>query len=94
MTTHKEKPRVAVVGHIKDAIMAYKGLEVEPVLRVTLDPAVPQIRNWKHECYMHNSPDGVTTCLFLFFLFLSFHLDMAMTGPEPARSPLTPADSS
>jgi hypothetical protein len=42
-TTHEEKliGRIAVVGRVKDAIVAYKGLEVEPILRVTLNPALP-----------------------------------------------------
>jgi len=52
VTTHEEKliGRIAVVGSVKDAIVAYEGLEVEPVLRVTLDPAVPQISNREREC--------------------------------------------
>ena len=63
MTTHEEKliGRIAVVGRVKDAIVAYEGFEVEPVLRVTLDPAVPQISNWERECYAQDSLDGVAT---------------------------------
>jgi hypothetical protein len=45
--THEEKliGGIAVVGRVKDAVVAHEGLEVEPVLRVTLDPAVPHISN-------------------------------------------------
>ena len=45
-SAHKEKlvGGVAVVGRVKDAIVAHEGLEVKPVLGMTLDPAVPQIR--------------------------------------------------
>ena len=63
ITTHEEKliGRIAVVGSVNDAIVAYEGLEVEAVLRVILDPAVPQICNRERGCYMHNSLDGVAT---------------------------------
>ena len=63
MTTHEEKliGRIAVVGRVKDAVVAYEGLEVETVLRVTLDPAVSQISNRGRACYVHDSLDGVAT---------------------------------
>jgi len=62
-TTHEEKliGRIAVVGRVKDAIVAHEGLEVEPVLRVTLDPALLQMSNRERECYVHDSLDGVAT---------------------------------
>ena len=43
VVAHKEKlvGGVAVVGCIKDAIVANERLEIEPVLGVTLDPATP-----------------------------------------------------
>ena len=45
VVAHKEKliGGVTIVGRVKDAIVAYKGLEVEPILGMTLNPAVPQI---------------------------------------------------
>ena len=63
VTTYEEKliGRIAVVGRVKHAIVAYEGLEVEPVFRVTLDPAVPQISNRVRECCVHDSLDGVAT---------------------------------
>ena len=63
MATHEEKliGRIAVVGRVKDAVVAYEGLEVEPVLRVTLDPAGSQISNRRRACYAHDLLDGVAT---------------------------------
>ena len=45
MVAHKEKlvGGVAVVGRIKDPIVAHERLEIEPVLGVTLDPTIPRI---------------------------------------------------
>ena len=45
MVAHKEKliGGVTIVCRVKDAIVAHEGLEVKPVLGMTLDPAVPQI---------------------------------------------------
>ena len=38
---------VAIVSRIKDAIVAHEGLEVEPVLGMTLDPAEAQMSTSK-----------------------------------------------
>jgi hypothetical protein len=45
VVAHKEKliGGVAIVGRVKDAIVAHEGLEIKPVLGMALDPAVPQI---------------------------------------------------
>ncbi len=45
MITHEEKliGGVAIVNCIEDPIMAYESLEIEPVLRMALNPAIPQI---------------------------------------------------
>lgn len=43
--SHKEKliSGVAIVSRVKDAIVAHEGLEIEPVLGMTLDPAKAQM---------------------------------------------------
>jgi hypothetical protein len=41
--THKEKlvGSIAIVSRVKDAIVAHKGLEIESILGMTLNPAKP-----------------------------------------------------
>jgi len=43
--SHKKKliGGVAIVSRVKDAIVAHEGLEIEPVLGMTLDPAEAQV---------------------------------------------------
>lgn len=49
--------RVAIVGRVKDAIMALEGLEIESILRMTLNPALPQISDCEGR---YDSLDSVT----------------------------------
>ena len=65
MGSHKEKliGGVAIVGRVKDAIVAHEGLEIKPVLGMTLNPAEAQISapspNATATCY--DLLDGVAT---------------------------------
>ncbi len=45
MITHEEElvGRVAIINRIENSIVAHKSLEIEPILRVALNPAVPRI---------------------------------------------------
>ena len=54
MGTHKEKlvSGVAIVSRVKYAIVTNKGLEIEPVLGMTLDPAEAQM----------NAPNATAVC--------------------------------
>ena len=57
VVAHKEKlvGGVAIVGRVKDAIVAHEGLEVKPVLGMTLDPAVPQISTFGNATAMYTT---------------------------------------
>lgn len=61
--THKEKlvRRIAIVSRVKDAVMAHKSLEIESILGMTLDPAVPRVSTRKLKRYVYDSLDGVAT---------------------------------
>jgi hypothetical protein len=63
MITHKEKlvRRISIVSRVKDAIVAHKSLEIEPILGMTLDPAVPRVSTWRQRRYVYDSLDGVAT---------------------------------
>lgn len=43
MITHEEElvSRVAVINRVENSIVTHKSLEIEPVLWVSLNPAVP-----------------------------------------------------
>jgi hypothetical protein len=58
--TYKEKliGGVAVVSRIKDTIVAHEGLEIEPVLGMTLDPAEAQM----------STPNATAVCYDLTYL--------------------------
>jgi hypothetical protein len=61
--SYKEKliGGVAIVGRVKDAIVAHEGLEIEPVLGMTLDPAEAQMSNPNATAVGHDLLDGVAT---------------------------------
>ena len=63
MIIHKEKliGRIAIISCVKDAIVTYKGLEIEPVLGMTLNPAVPKISILERGQYGYDSLDRVAT---------------------------------
>ena len=50
VAVYKEKfvGGVAVVGHVKDTIVAHEVLEIKPILGMTLNPAVPQISTFRN----------------------------------------------
>jgi hypothetical protein len=61
--SHKEKliGGVAIVSRVKDAIVAHEGLEIEPVLGMTLDPAEAQMSTPNTTSVCHDLLDGVAT---------------------------------
>lgn len=61
--THKEKliGGVAVVSRIKDAIVAHEGLEIEPELGMTLDPAEAQMSTPNATAVCYDLLDSVAT---------------------------------
>ena len=61
--SHKEKliGGVAIVSRVKDAIVAYEGLEIETVLGMTLDPAEAQMSTPNPIAVCYDSLDGVAT---------------------------------
>ena len=66
LITHKEKlvGGITIVSRIKDTIVAHKGLEVEPVLGMTLDPASPDIsiQIFRDDlCHVYDSLNGIAT---------------------------------
>ena len=63
MITHEEElvGGVAIINRVENSIVAHKSLEIEPVLRVALNPTVPRISGTPRFIYKWPSLNSVAT---------------------------------